>query len=255
MHDFWSQHIQRADQLAQQPSGSSELLSFYAQLLRAQKVVYEQLTHTTGDLQTDLPLLKTTSRQLLETVRTYGPSSLSNDASDLLTADAEVIDHMLLDYWTTPSDTQFFAKAILQPYNRALLDSGKELIHTRTASERTCNRCGGRPQVSYLETKESTGSGNRDLVCATCLSSWEFRRVVCANCGEERPAKLGYFHSPEFEHVRLEACDTCKHYLKSVDRTQTRLAVPLVDEIYASPLDLWAQKHGYTKIELNLVGL
>lgn len=256
MHDFWSQHIQRADQLAQQPGGSSELVSFYAQLLRAQKVIHQQVAQARGDLQTDLPLIRTSSRQLLETVRLHGPATLANDASQLLTADAKVIDHLLLDYWTTPSDTQFFAKAILQPYARALLDRGRALTHQRTPSERTCSRCGGRPQASYLKSKESNAnSGNRDLICATCLSSWEFRRVVCANCGEERPAKLGYFHSPEFEHIRIEACDTCKHYLKAIDLTQTGLAVPLVDEIYAAPLDLWAQEHGYTKIELNLVGL
>jgi FdhE protein len=93
------------------------------------------------------------------------------------------------------------------------------------------------------------------LICATCLSSWEFRRVVCANCGEERPAKLGYFHTPEFDHVRIEACDTCKHYLKGVDLTRLGFAVPLVDEIAAAPLDVWARAHGYTKIELNLIGL
>jgi hypothetical protein len=40
------------------------------------------------------------------------------------------------------------------------------------------------------------------------------------NCGEERPAQLGYFHSPEFDHVRIEACDTCKHYIKGVDLTR-----------------------------------
>jgi hypothetical protein len=33
------------------------------------------------------------------------------------------------------------------------------------------------------------------------------------------------------------------------------LAIPLVDEIAAAALDLWAVEHGYTKIELNLVGL
>ncbi|HKQ53166.1 MAG TPA: formate dehydrogenase accessory protein FdhE, partial [Pyrinomonadaceae bacterium] len=86
-------------------------------------------------------------------------------------------------------------------------------------------------------------------------TSWLFRRVLCANCGEEGPAKLGYFHSPEFDHVRVEACDTCKHYIKGVDLTRLGLAVPLVDEVAAAPLDLWAREHGYTKIELNLVGL
>ena len=79
--------------------------------------------------------------------------------------------------------------------------------------------------------------------------------MVCAKCGEERPAQLGYFHSPEFEHIRIEACDTCKHYIKGVDLTRLGLAAPLVDEMYAGALDLWAREHGYTKIELNLVGL
>ena len=56
-------------------------------------------------------------------------------------------------------------------------------------------------------------------------------------------------------HVRVEACDTCKRYLKSVDLTTNGLAVPVVDEIAAAPLDLWAAEHGYQKIELNLLGL
>ena len=32
-------------------------------------------------------------------------------------------------------------------------------------------------------------------------------------------------------------------------------AAPIVDEIDAAALDLWAREHGYTKIELNLVGV
>jgi formate dehydrogenase maturation protein FdhE len=55
--------------------------------------------------------------------------------------------------------------------------------------------------------------------------------------------------------VRVEACDACRHYLKAVDLAQTGLAVPLVDELGASALDIWARERGYTKIERNLVGL
>jgi formate dehydrogenase maturation protein FdhE len=55
--------------------------------------------------------------------------------------------------------------------------------------------------------------------------------------------------------VRIEACDTCKHYLKGVDLTRLGFAVPIVDEIDAASLDLWAREHGYKKIELNLVGI
>jgi formate dehydrogenase maturation protein FdhE len=262
MSNFWKKQIERADELAEQASGSKELLKFYAQLLRAQEKIYESLRSRkdwlpSGDLETDLPVIQPLLAGLLETVTLHGPTVLAEEAQILFAAASDGVAQQLLDYWRTPSDTQFFAKSLLQPYAHWLTETtiapvGRELA----GGERTCPFCGGRPQLSFLQAKESSAeSGNRDLLCATCLRSWEFRRVVCANCGEERPEKLGYFHSPEFDHIRVEACDSCKHYLKGIDLTRFGLAVPLVDEIYGAPLDLWAHEHGYTKTELNLVGL
>ena len=72
---------------------------------------------------------------------------------------------------------------------------------------------------------------------------------------EEDERKTGYFHTPAFDHLRLDACESCKHYLKTVDLTKLGLAVPLVDEVAGAPLDLWARERGYEKIELNLLGL
>ena len=43
MSKFWQKQIERADDLAAESSGSKELLTFYAQLLRAQEGIYEQL--------------------------------------------------------------------------------------------------------------------------------------------------------------------------------------------------------------------
>ena len=262
MAGFWNKQIDRANELAAESSGSQELLVFYGQLLRAQSEIYESFRSRkdwlpSGELENDVAVVQASMMGLLECVARHGPASLAAEARGLLAAEANVIAVELLDYWRSPSDTQFFAKAVLQPYALWLAETrtgpaGRELA----GGERTCPFCGGKPQVSFLQSKESNAeSGNRDLLCATCLCSWEFRRVVCANCGEEQPAKLGYFHSPEFDHVRIEACDSCKHYIKGIDLTRLGYAVPLVDEIYAAPLDLWAREHGYTKIELNLVGL
>ncbi len=262
MSDWWDKQIHRADQLAPQANGSKELLAFYAQLLRAQKAVYDNLRGRkdwlpSGDLENDWPLLREAFPEFLKVVEDHGPATLADEARDLSAATKDVIGQRLITYWRSASDVQFFEKAFLQPYLKWLAESdGKPVGREISASERYCPFCGGSPQVSFLQNKDTTAeSGNRDLICATCLSSWEFRRVVCANCGEERPAKLGYFHSPEFDHVRIEACDTCKRYIKGVDLTRVGFAAPLVDEIDAAPLDLWAREHGYTKIELNLVGV
>jgi FdhE protein len=55
--------------------------------------------------------------------------------------------------------------------------------------------------------------------------------------------------------MRVECCDACHAYIKSVDLTKNGLADPLVDELASVPLDLWAQEHGYAKLHPNLLGL
>ena len=124
-----------------------------------------------------------------------------------------------------------------------------------TRADNRCPFCSGRPQLSILVAAGESDGGGRQLLCATCLTVWPFRRVVCVYCGEEDERQTGYFHTPAFDHLRLDACESCKHYLKTVDLTKLGLAVPLVDEVAGAPLDLWARERGYEKIELNLVGL
>lgn len=114
-----------------------------------------------------------------------------------------------------------------------------------------CPLCYSRPQAAVLRP-EGDGA-KRLLLCSFCLTEWNFRRVVCPACAEENKDKLPRYSAADFPYVRVEACDTCKTYLKSVDLSVHGLAVPVVDEIAAAPLDLWAVDHGYSKIEPNLV--
>jgi FdhE protein len=54
--------------------------------------------------------------------------------------------------------------------------------------------------------------------------------------------------------MRIEACNSCRRYLLAIDVARDRMAVPLVDEMAAIPLDLYARDRGYTKTTPNLVG-
>ncbi|HJZ69588.1 MAG TPA: formate dehydrogenase accessory protein FdhE, partial [Blastocatellia bacterium] len=193
----------------------------------------------------------------LKTVESSGPAALAIEARALLEDSENLLDEMVIGYWRAPTDDQFFAKAFLQPYAQWLSEVGSKPVDRNLgAGENRCPFCEGKPQVSVLQIKEtSSESGGRDLVCSTCLTTWPFRRVVCASCGEENPAKIGYYHAAEYDHIRVEACDSCRYYIKSVDLTRFGLAVPLVDEVAAAPLDLWARERGYTKIEMNLLGV
>jgi formate dehydrogenase maturation protein FdhE len=262
MKESWDTRIQRAEQLAARSEAARGLLSFYGMLLRAQKEGYEYFRGRkgwlpSGTLSEDLPFVRATVPGLLRAVASSGPPALVEEARALSRAGGGEIDEALLEQWRAPSDTRFFEKALLQPYVRWLAESGAQPCgRDLERREGLCPFCAGKPQVSFLQTSEpGAESGGRGLVCSACLTAWPFRRVVCASCGEERPAKLGYFQTPEYEHIRIEACDTCRHYIKGIDLTRLGLAVPVVDEVAAAALDVWACEHGYTKIELNLVGL
>ena len=55
--------------------------------------------------------------------------------------------------------------------------------------------------------------------------------------------------------MRVEACDTCRHYIKTIDLTKDGRAVPVVDELAAIPLSLWAGENGYAKVSATLLGI
>src|SRR6476619_1303998 len=101
MATFWTKQIKRADELAEEASGSRELLVFYAQLLRAQEKIYESLRSRkdwlpSGELGRDLPVVQSLLNGLLETVTLHGPTSLAEEAQLLLAAEPDSVAQQLL---------------------------------------------------------------------------------------------------------------------------------------------------------------
>ena len=138
----------------------------------------------------------------------------------------------------------------LQPYAEYLAEQREPTHLDGTPS--TCPLCGGKPIVGVLRP-EGDGA-KKSLVCMLCAHEWTFRRIYCPACGEEREPQMAFYSAPEIAHVRVDVCDTCHTYLKSIDLTKMGLAVPVVDELATIPLDLWAREHGYEKLQINLLG-
>ena len=251
--------MSRAEQLAAERGPAESLLKFYARLRRRQRDIHDAVkTRALRSLDQDMAYIAPAASSLLREVAEHGPDPLAADARTMLANGEPAIADVLSTYWREPGDRQFFAKAILQPYAQCLAEQGvpaggRALSH---AGNR-CPRCAGAPQLSMLENAVAGQGegGSRQLLCATCLTAWPFRRVLCPHCGEGDERRLGYFHSQTFDHVRVDACESCHHYVKSIDLGRFGLAVPIVDEVAGAALDLWARDHGYEKIELNLVGL
>jgi len=79
--------------------------------------------------------------------------------------------------------------------------------------------------------------------------------MLCPACGEENVENLVIYTADQFLHIRIEACDSCRHYIKTIDLTKNGNAVPIVDDLAAIPLSLWAEENGYSKVQANILGI
>lgn len=147
---------------------------------------------------------------------------------------------------------EFFPRAFLQPIVQALAEKGAGAAGT--VLEKSCPRCGCPPLAGVLRD-EPEAKGERLLVCALCGGWWRFRRSECPKCGETDPEKLAYHVSESLPHMRVDECQSCRAYLKSVDLRKDGLAVPEVEDLATVELDLWCAERGFEKIQRNLMGL
>jgi len=255
----WDQRIRRAAELATQHSFATEALRFYERLTGFQKSVYASLEagNGKGGLRggLDLPLLLPHLPPFLALIETIAPPPLAQSAAELKSGK-----DVLEEFWRhgrqgneTLTDAEaLLAWIFLQPYAEHLADH-TERPEMEETTPSLCPLCSGRPHVGVLRPQ---GDGaKRSLICSLCATEWEYRRLVCPACGEEEVDKLPVYTSDGFDHIRIEACETCRHYIKTIDLTKNGRAVPVVDELAAIPLSLWAAEKGYTKVRTNLLGL
>ena len=103
-----------------------------------------------------------------------------------------------------------------------------------------CPICGSPPVLSILGDE-----GERSLVCSFCGHEWMARRLCCPFCDNKDPKTWHYFFSQEEKAYRVEVCDSCRKYLKTVDTRKTNHPLyPLVEQISTLHLDLLAQEQG-----------
>jgi formate dehydrogenase accessory protein FdhE len=270
----WDTRIRRATELSSVYPFAAEGLRFYARVAAFQKNLYGELQKALADspgISADRPLrdeldfflLLPKFPGFLSAIQQIAPAPLAQAATSLAQKGTAEWQRAIEDFWqrdpalaadedagTGSEYDRALAWMFLQPYAEYLADHREIAVVDGTPS--TCPLCGGKPIVGVLR---SEGDGaKKSLICMLCAHEWLFRRIYCPACGEEREPQMAYYSAPEIAHVRVDVCDTCHTYLKSIDMTKTGLAVAVVDELATIPLDLWAREHGYEKLQINLLG-
>lgn len=261
--------MRRAERLSSEHAFAAEFLDFYKHIAAFQKTLRANIAASSGGKSSsapaaelrdplDLTVLLPYFRGFLSTIEQHAPSALRKSAHQMSLSPSDSWIAGLEAYWEhggkndqqTGAFAHFLARAFLQPYAefRAALTSKAPLVMTM----RVCPLCGSQPLLGVLRP-EGDG-GKRFLLCSFCSQEWEFRRILCPTCGEEAEGKLPVYVAEQLPHIRVEACDTCNFYLQTVDLTKDGHAIPLVDDLAAIPLSLWAHEHGYSRLQPNLLG-
>lgn len=261
--------IRRAERLSSPHSAATEFLEFYKHVASFQKLLRANVAAThqarpsgfsPSDLrdELDFTVLLPHFRGYLSVIENHAPPALAESARQfaLLPSDSWIAS--LEAYWQNAgiddqqvgAFAQFLPRAFLQPYAefRATLATHPPQVTT----PRLCSLCGSHPLLGVLHP-EGDG-GKRFLLCSFCLQEWEFRRILCPSCGEEAEDKLPVYIAEDSPHIRVEACDTCKFYIRTIDLTKDGNAIPLVDDLAAIAHTLWANEQGYSRLQPNLLG-
>ena len=253
----YAQRSARAALLARQSETARQPLEFAALLCgeQARLALALETFEWSGRLAEDAARLTPLHEPLIRLSSERGPQSLAETGRSRLSDDPVTARTRLQVYWdgdTTAPDV-YLSRALLQPYAELLrarrLDPGR--LHDRGH----CPFCGSKPWIGMRKPASDGDGGFRFLGCSLCSLEWSFNRVCCPSCFEEEPQRLPVFQSDLHPQVRIEACETCRRYLKSIDLTQDLRPIPAIDDLVSLSMDLWAIDEGFTKVEPGLAGV
>jgi FdhE protein len=197
--------------------------------------------------------------ELLAWLPAAAPATLTDSVAELTTRSPRAWRHRLDDYIAgLPESVEagcegFVLEAALQPFAEECAAAASAYRADERAVSDRCPFCGDRPAVAAL--REAGHGARRSFVCGLCLTEWPAPRLGCTGCGESGFERLPVFRTDDIVTARIDACDACGAYMKTIDLTRDGHAIPVVDDLATVTLDLWARDRGYYRLRPNLLRL
>jgi FdhE protein len=137
----------------------------------------------------------------------------------------------------------FFVRESIKPSIQAGVEKLSNEIDPETWLKGYCPVCGSLPHLSLL--KEEVGK--RYLLCSYCGYEWRIERLVCPFCGNKDQESLQYFYAEGEETYRIDLCDKCHQYIKTIDLRKMEELDPSLEDLATLHLDLLASEKGYKR--------
>ncbi|OGP89951.1 MAG: hypothetical protein A2156_05880 [Deltaproteobacteria bacterium RBG_16_48_10] len=143
---------------------------------------------------------------------------------------------------------QFLIESSIRPLIEATVEQLQNEFDSKDWMRGSCPICGSLPFLSLL--KEEVGK--RYLLCSFCGYSWRSDRMICPFCNNKDQDSLHYFYGEGEDPYRIDLCDQCHQYIKTIDLRTLPEADPSLEDLATLHLDLLASQKGFKRPIPNL---
>jgi FdhE protein len=136
-----------------------------------------------------------------------------------------------------------FLEESLRPELEIIAKKYGGIVEKYDWSEGYCPICGKEPKIGEIREEEN---GKRYLFCHQCGFKWYFNRIKCPFCGNDEQQSLAYFEVEGDERYRIDVCNKCWRYIKTVELPKSSEEPNMdVEDIATLHLDMIAYDEGY----------
>jgi FdhE protein len=107
----------------------------------------------------------------------------------------------------------FLIQNSIRPSIEAGMEELRAGVEPETWRKIHCPVCGSRPSLNLLKGE----GGKRYSLCSHCGYQWRMDRLSCPVCNNKEQEFLKYFYGEGEEACRIDLCDKCHHYIKTID--------------------------------------
>ena len=154
--------------------------------------------------------------------------------------DEKKIEKTAEDFQVDKKVLAFLMQTSTKPSIEANRRTVQDQVEAETWLKGFCPICGSLPFLSLL--KEETGK--RYLLCPFCGYEWRTDRISCPFCGNKEPGSLQFFQAEGEELYRIDLCEKCHQYIKTIDARVIEVLDPALEDLATLHLDLVASKKG-----------
>jgi FdhE protein len=214
----------------------------------------------------DLPIDMEASIDLFRSMCRLGSAANSHIATQVEKIDQALLDctinlkSLLGGSWKEESieqvaaDRGFDARVLsflVQSSTRPSIEAGMEQLRSEVDAETWlkshCPVCGSLPSLNLLKGE----GGKRYSLCSYCGYQWRIDRLSCSVCSNKEQGSLKYFYGEGEEAYRIDLCDKCNHYIKTIDYRNLEESDPSLEDLATLHLDVLAAQKGYERSVSN----